>query len=404
MSFVLTPPAAGGSDLKPTPHFCGFRLSVVANTSDAVDPFTPVRYLRTERNPLYNGRQSERGKLYLRTSGSMGASKIVVHRHDKLFGNASNCAQKYHFSPVSRVMIPVPIAHMYGFGAEFLPAILSGAAIELQDKTNLIKYLDREKRFQPTIVFATPAICEMLLKGYKTPRKCYDVFVTSGQRIGDGLFRAFDRYVGGRLVNQYGSTEMGATAACDPGDDPDRRRTSIGEPMPGVRLRLDELREQTRESPGERELYCHHPYGFEGYVDEDGEWLQELPADGWYRTGDIAVARTDGSLEVIGRADASMNRRGYLVLLADIERVMEKLDICSEVVVVAGKDENRQGQSIAVFCVPRAGMVLSAAQLRERCFDVLPHYAIPDEVHISEQLPLLPSGKVDRLTLAAMIR
>jgi acyl-CoA synthetase (AMP-forming)/AMP-acid ligase II len=71
--------------------------------------------------------------------------------------------------------------------------------------------------------------------------------------------------------------------------------------------------------------------------------------------------------------------------------------------VVARKDASRQGEQIAAFCVPRPGALADAAQLRRQCFDLLPHYAIPDEVQVTETLPLLPSGKVDRQTLAASI-
>ena len=396
-SFALTPPAAVDSDLKPAPHFCNYRLTVVP--AGANSEFLPTNFLRVEPNQQYNGRPSAKEKVYLRTSGSMGSSKLVVHDHEKLIGNAGNCVSKYGFNPTSRAVIPAPIAHMYGFGAEFLPAVMSGAAIDLQEKTNLLKYMDREKRFQPTIVFATPAICEMLLQGFKRPRTNYEVFVTSGQRISEELFRAFDPRVGGRLINQYGSTEMGATAACDPGDSLERRVATIGKPMPGVELRVDELQKHT----GAGELYCRHPYGFEGYADENGEWLHQMPRESWYRTGDLAVTRPDGLIAVVGRVDASVNRSGYLVLLSDIERIMAKLEMIGDVAVVAGQGDGKRGQLIAAFCVPRPGMVLNGAELRHRCFDVLPKYAIPDEVRVTESLPMLPSGKVDRQMLAALI-
>jgi acyl-coenzyme A synthetase/AMP-(fatty) acid ligase len=280
---------------------------------------------------------------------------------------------------------------MYGFGAEFLPAILAGASIDLQDKTNLLKYLDREKRFRPNLVFATPAICEMLLKGFKTPRTGYQVFVTSGQRISEEMLRAFDPLVGGKLVNQYGSTEMGATAACDTGDPLDDRATTIGAPMGGVELRIEN-----------GVLFCRHPYGFEGYLNEDGDWLHREPPGGWYGTGDLAERLSGGRIAVLGRADASVNRSGYLVLLADIERMMEKLEPTGEVAVVPGKGETKQGQRIVAFCVPRGGAVVDGAEVRRLCLDLLPHYAIPDEVRVLETLPLLESGKIDRQALAGL--
>ena len=390
-SFILVPPSVT-NEIKPTPRFCTHRITVGAALSPDGIPVI-------ELNPDYNGKTVPRGKLFLRTSGSMGASKVVVHDHLKLIGNAENVVRKYDFRPASRAVIPVPIAHMYGFGAEFLPAILAGASIDLQEKTNVLKYLDREKKFQPTIAFVTPALCEMLSKAFKTPRVNYHVIVTSGQRISEELFRAFDPRINGRLINQYGSTEMGATAACDPGDSLDRRATTIGRPMDGVQISLA----ADQEGDGTGALLCRHPYGFEGYLDEAGEWLHRAEPEAWYCTGDVARKQADGSIVVMGRADASVNRSGYLVLLSDIERVMEKMETVGEVAVVAGKTEGKRGQSIAAFYVPRPGIELSGSQLRERCFDVLPHYAIPDEVRMIEHLPLLPSGKVDRQTLAALV-
>ena len=389
-SFVLVPPGVT-SEIKPTPHFCRFKITVGADAAS----LTTGKVFAVESNPGFNGKPMPGGKLLLRTSGSMGASKLVVHDHLRLMGNADNVVRKYGFSPTSRCVIPVPIAHMYGGVAEFLPAILAGASIDLQEKTNVIKYLDREKKFQPTIAFVTPAICEMLVKAYKTPRTCYEVMVTSGQRIGDELFRAFDPLIGGRLINQYGSTEMGATAACDPGDSLDRRLSTIGKPMPGVELRIDES--------GSGDLLVKHPYGFEGYLDEAGEWLSRAAPLDWYRTGDLARTQPDGSIAVMGRADESVNRSGYLVLLADIERVIEQNDAIGQVVVVAAKTESKRGERIAAFCVRRPGSLVDSAQLRAYCFEVLPKHAIPDEVHVSEGLPLLPSGKIDRQALAALI-
>jgi acyl-coenzyme A synthetase/AMP-(fatty) acid ligase len=238
----------------------------------------------------------------------------------------------------------------------------------------------------------------MLLTAFRKPRTQYQAFVTSGQRIAEELFRTFDRIVGGRLINQYGSTEMGATAACDFGDTLDKRATEIGQAMNGVELRLGP---RGGDAPG-GELYCRHPWGFEGYLDEDGEWIAKAAADGWYRTGDIAVKTAAGSMIVTGRADASVNRSGYLVMLSDIERIVERLDEVGEVAVVAGKKETERGQSIAAFCVLRSGVALDGPQVRRRCASLMPPYAIPDEFRIVTELPLLASGKLNRRALEAL--
>ncbi len=407
ISFVLLPPSEQGeaaSEWKPIPHFCQYRLVVKRAPAAIAEEWeaNPAHFLLLEGNPTYQSPADPMlqtaGLLFLRTSGSMGASKLVVHEQDKLIGNARNCLQKYGFTTSDRVVIPVPIAHMYGLGAEFLPAVMAGAAIDLQDKMNLLKYLAREKRFQPTIAFVTPTFCDMLLKGFKTQRTGYKVIVTSGQRINADLFCAFNERVNGCLVNQYGSSEMGAIAACDPGDPVDVKDRAIGQPMSGVQFRIHNPHLES----GIGELQCRHPYGFEGYVDENGVWLAQTKPDEWYSTGDLAKPDANGDIYVIGRAQNSVNRSGYLVLFSDIERIMEQFEQIKQVVVVASIKEGRRGQQLIAFCVLESNATLDSQQIRTNCFDRLPNYAVPDDVSVVDSLPLLPSGKVDQRMLQEM--
>ncbi|HXJ42234.1 MAG TPA: class I adenylate-forming enzyme family protein [Bryobacteraceae bacterium] len=401
-SFLVFPSSATDKSLKPTPHFCQYRITVSSPDTNERDSGWPSRLIHVEVNSNHNGRPTARERLYLRTSGSMGISKIAVHTHEKLIGNARNCVHKYGFSPESRVAIPVPIGHMYGLGAAFLPAILTGSSIDLQDKTNVLKYLKREKQFVPTIVFGTPTICEMLLKGYRAARTHYDVFVTSGQRIGQELFRTFDPLVGGRLVNQYGSTEMGATAACSPGDTTDRRARTIGEPMTGVQLRIEPMADSNGPPSRTGQLECLHPFAFEGYIDENGDSLRRCEAGDWYATGDLAAAHQDGTISILGRADASANRSGYLVRLHEIEQILETWQDIDEAAVIAETAGATRGDSITAFCVGEAGILLDVTEIRRRCHSALPPYAVPDDIRVVEALPRLATGKVDRRALAEM--
>jgi acyl-CoA synthetase (AMP-forming)/AMP-acid ligase II len=76
-----------------------------------------------------------------------------VHSHDKLLKNAQNCVNRWELDGKDRMTIPVPIFHMYGLGAAFLPGILAGASIDFQANSNLLKYLQREKDFNPNIAW-----------------------------------------------------------------------------------------------------------------------------------------------------------------------------------------------------------------------------------------------------------
>ncbi|MCB0060914.1 MAG: acyl--CoA ligase [Caldilineaceae bacterium] len=418
ISFVLLPPSEQAeqvSEWKPIPQFCQARLVVkrAPAQADADWVLRPENFLLIEPNLAYQPCAAPElqapNYLFLRTSGSMGASKLVVHTHATLLDNAQRCVEQYQYTSDDRVTLPVPIAHMYGLGVGFLPAILAGANIDLQDQSNLLRYLAHEKRFQPTVTCVTPTLAAILLKGFKSARH-YRLAITATQRIGEATFHAFDAAMGGCFVNQLGSSEMGAIAVCSPDDTSEDRATTIGKPFPGVELRIDESLFQHDDSTtdGSGELYCRHPAGFLGYVDERGAWLQRYAPTDWYRTGDLARQVPNGYFQITGRAGNSVNRRGYLVHFAELERQMEQIMGLEHVVVVSqatadtGATDKDNGSRLTAFCTLAQEAHLTDVQIRKHCFDALPHYAIPDEVHVLDALPLLASGKVDRQRLRSM--
>jgi acyl-coenzyme A synthetase/AMP-(fatty) acid ligase len=336
--------------------------------------------------------------IFLRTSGTLGRPKLVVHSHEGLLGNALNCAERFALQGGSRISLPVPIFHMYGFGAAFLPGVLTGASIDLQENANILRYMDRERRFAPDSAFLTPTLCEMFLKGRRSSRG-YDLVVTAGDRIRRETFEKFESQFGS-LVSLYGTTEMGAIAASELGDPVDIRATTVGRPMDGVELRVKDS-EQYDKGVSSGVMQCRHDYGFEGYMDGDGHWLGDgrRGKGDWFDTGDLGRVHESGYVEVLGRSDQSVNRSGILVFFSDIEGQFESIKEVEKVVVVA-KGEGKWGKAITAFCVPRRNVQVNADQLRKRCHDLLPRYAIPDSIVIIESLPKLPSGKVDRIALA----
>jgi acyl-CoA synthetase (AMP-forming)/AMP-acid ligase II len=420
--FMLLPPTSKKDtavDLKPIPHMCRYRLTLhtVSSANDhAEGAWHPDEHtLEVAETAHEQARPNEDGplgaKLYLRTSGSMGTSKIVVHSHARLLENARNCVERFQLTATDRVTLAVPIFHMYGLGAGFLPAVMAGASLDLQENTNLLKYVERERTFNPTAAFLTPALCDMLLQR-RGGSRIYKVAVSAGARLKEEIVRAFDERFGA-LVNLYGSTELGAIAATAPDDPLEVRATTIGRPMRSVTL-ASEAHVQAMEvgsiqselpppseEPHTGELYCQHPWGFEAYLDDEGRLI--TPATTWFKTGDLATFSPDGYVQILGRADNSVNRDGYLVLLGDIEQAMEQIDTIAQVVVLTTQAEQKRGQHIVACCVLNRGTNTDPDEIRARCFDILPRYALPDEVVIFDMFPTLPSGKIDRQALRTKV-
>jgi acyl-coenzyme A synthetase/AMP-(fatty) acid ligase len=382
------------------PSFCRYRITTKSFCSDgsAVELKQPEQFLYLVKNEDWVDDNEElknpSPKMYLRTSGSTGSPKIAVHLHTKLLVNALNCVERLSLTSEDRIAIPVPIFHMYGLGAAFLPGVAVGASIDLQKGANLLRYLQREKEFVPNITFMTPAFCETFLKARRSPR-AYKLTVVAGDRLKEDTFASYESRFG-CVVSLYGSTEMGAIAAASPDDAREARAKTVGKPMSGVRVRVAEL-ESAGEVKGVGELWCQHECGFEGYVDESGEPDKGTQVD-WFRTRDLGRICSDGCLEVLGRCDHSVNRNGLLVVLAEVERAMEGIEGVERVAVVA-EGESQRGRGIVAYCVLAKGVKMAETDLRTFCFDILPRYAIPDVIFIVSSLPMLPNGKVDRQKL-----
>jgi len=406
-SLVLLPPRDATSQ-SPVPGFCRWRLTVRSGVlSGAADialdrPETLLEIAEVaDHRPAFAAQAYAAGHLFLRTSGSIGTPKLAVYTHERLLGNALHCIGRIRVTAQDRIAIPVPLAHMFGLGAGLLPGIAAGASVRMIEGANLLRYLEHERAYRPTISFLTPALCAMLVRQRSAPEH-YRHVVVAGDALRREIFEATELRCR-RVLNLYGSTEMGVISVADADSSEGPRSTTVGTPLPGVELRLDGVEDGVEAPDGAGVVACRHPYGFEGYVDGDGgAWTGE-PAliDGWYRTRDLGRLHPGGFLEVLGREDHSVNRDGRLVVLAEVERAMERLPGVERAVTVLGADQLR-GRAIVAYCALRAdGHGLDASRVREACVGVLPPYAIPDQVVITSALPLLANGKVDRKALAA---
>jgi len=392
-SFFLHPQSNSPSII---PEFCRYCLTPKLEKTDSLDRIN--NWLKITENHQYKTIDDKGKRLYMKTSGSTGTPKIVVHSQTKLLENVLNCVERLRLNSEARVAIPVPIYHLYGLGAAFLPSVAVGASIDLQKGANLLRYLQREKDFNPNIAFVTPSFCETLVKGRKSARE-YKLTVVAGDLIKENTFIKYEENFG-PLVKLYGSTEMGVIAAGSPQEELSLRCQTVGLPMPGVRLQLNKSLNSQMSEVGE--ICCQHPSGFDGYVDPAGVPLMSTNSDDWFPTKDLGKLHLDGHLEVWGRCDRSINRDGLLVLFSDIEKNMETLDAI-EAVAVQCHGESQRGKGIVAFCVLTKGTHLSENEIRELCFDILPKRAIPDRIVTLKTLPMLPNGKIDHQQLVSFL-
>jgi len=400
---VLLPELGEASKEAGTPRFIPSFCSHVVTASGAAGPGadSPEDGIAIAANeafveePVIAGFQGP--DLYLRTSGSTGIPKLARMSHQKWLNNAQACVERWGLTAGDRLAVPVPIFHSYGFGAAFLPGLLAGAAMDFGSGGNILNYLEREKTFDPTVGFLTPALCDTFLSVRKVPRP-YRLVVTAGDKVKRETMAGFEPRFG-PLLNLYGSAEMGAVSSASPGDPPEQRLGTAGYPLGTIELRVEETAAEIEAAAGERVglLQCRQENGLAGYLIQDGGWRFEPRGDDdWFTTGDLARLRADGYLEILGRSGLSVKRDGLLVVFADVEAAVERVEGVQRAVLVAA-GESQRGTRLVAVCLPhQTGEPPRPDDVRRRCFDLLPRYAVPDDVMIVDALPHLPSGKVDR--------
>lgn len=387
-NFILLPATrTDGQDL--TPGFCDVKIII---GKDAKDIEEQISNIRLEENEGFKEAQEFDGSAFFRTSGTTANPKYVRHSINKLYGNGNNFLGAAGISSEDKVLIPVPLYHMYGFGAALIAAVIAGASIHFIENTNVIKLIETERAFAPDVLFLTPLLCHMLLQAKKN-EACYKLTVTAGDRIKKETFEAYEEKFG-RLMNLYGSTELGVVAVSDAGDELVLRSDGVVKPLPGVEVLEDDA--MNTEDGTQFRVRCRHPYGFEFYVDADGKKIGDV---GIFDTSDIGLKTGHHTFRIVDRISNSVNRNGFLVAFSEIESSMEMIEGVEKVIVAAKKEETVMGKKLVAFC--KTSGPLSAEDIRQSCMKNMPRHIIPDEVQVVDDFPKTASGKIDRRALQA---
>ncbi len=312
------------------------------------------------------------------SSGTLDAPKVIWHRHRNLVETGSLVMRRLKLTADDRVLITVPLHHLYGLGAALVPALLASAEIHLLPKANLLGFNDALRAFEPTRVFSTPHLLHTLLRRkHESLQSCRSIVLA-----GDGIppmLHTQARQVFNQVVDLYGSSELGVIALSEP------NQPQTLHPLQGVRV-----------SPAEHgaeqsALIVAHPYAAT-HIAHHGT-ISALPPE--WDTRDIATFTDDGTFSVQGRADHSLNRAGKLLVLAELERAIMDWPGIELAVAIVLEEETALGKAIAVVIKPSAA-ALTIDALKHLASTTLPVFARPDRYTLVSDLPCLGSGKPDR--------
>ena len=365
------------------------------------------------------------------TSGSTGPPKGVVTSNRSLAVALLAAAEFYGLAPGDRVAHLAALAFDTSL-EQILAPLVTGAAVVLTGRrswapTDLLHRITRDRI---TVADLTPAYWRGLISvagsGPDTLAPLRLVIV-GGEVIHADHCRAWlRRFPGITLVNAYGLTETTITStACELTQGllagTDGAPAPVGRPLAGALVHVLDA-ELRPVPPGERgEVYVGGSRLAEAVWKQPGLTAQQflpdphaaVPGSRMYRTGDLGRRRSDGSLEILGRLDEQLKIRGFRIDPAEVEAVLNSQQGVGQAVVVARDRGDGEPDLVAFYTVaaagagPQADGAGRAAELRSALAAVLPTHMVPVELTPVGQLPLSPSGKIDRAGLpgrAASVR
>jgi amino acid adenylation domain-containing protein/non-ribosomal peptide synthase protein (TIGR01720 family) len=221
-----------------------------------------------------------------------------------------------------------------------------------------------------------------------------------------------DHFPDSRLVNGYGPAEGTTFTCCHPIPsrvDPAADAIPIGRPIANTQVYILDDRMEPVPPGSVGELYVGGDglaRGYQGDPALTAKYFLPDPFSGragarLYRTRDTVRATADGELTFVGRADHQVKLRGYRIEPGEIEAVLARHAGVGDCAVVV-REDGPGGKRLVAFLTARGEPAPTFRELRSHLKGSLPEYMIPAEFVVVGELPLTPSGKVDRRALPAL--
>ena len=352
-----------------------------------------VGFVRQGRAPAGPGRESEAVVLF--TSGTEGKPKGVVLTHGNLLSNVAQLRARAPIGPDDRAVSALPLFHSFGLTAGIVLTLVVGIRSGLHPSPLHYRVIpELAKRIGATILFGTDTFLAGWARRASAEHFASLRAVVAGAEPVKETTRAIwlDRF-GAPILEGYGATETSPVLALN--DIDDRRPGTVGRLLPGIEHRL----EPVPGVDGER-LSVRGPNIMAGYLLPDGDGRLVAPEDGWYDTGDVVRIGPEGHVTIVGRAKRFAKVGGEMVSLAMVEAIAAEVwpgEPLGAVILPCPQ----KGERI-VLAIANPGASLDALRAHARGAGVA-EIAVPSEVRVLDEVPVMASGKTDLVRLGEIV-
>jgi acyl-CoA synthetase (AMP-forming)/AMP-acid ligase II len=371
----------------------------VRSQGGAVELVAPAGVARASAGPGRPGPDDQ--ALVLHTSGTTSRPKIVPLRQRNLAASAGNIRESLELTAGDRALAVMPLFHIHGIMASTLAPLSAGGAVIATPGFDAFKFHRWLAELQPTYYTAVPTMHQMVLarageRGSTSLRFVRSSSASLPGAVLDGLCDLF----GVPVIEAYGMTEASHQMTCNPLPPRPTKPGSVGIPT-GIDVTIldHDGTELPRGSRGEVSIKGRSVV--DGYENNPTANAAAF-TNGWFRTGDEGMIDDEGYLFLTGRLKEQINRGGEKISPLEIDDVVLRHPDIAEAVAFA-IPHDKLGEDVGLAAVRVADSDLSEHQLRDYLSDRLAAFKVPRTIVFVDEIPKGPTGKVQRIGLAARL-
>jgi acyl-CoA synthetase (AMP-forming)/AMP-acid ligase II len=346
--------------------------------------------------------------LLVYTSGTTGRPKGCILGQRETRRGAEMMNVEMRTGSEDRVLLVMPLFHIgamfIGLGAHF-----RGGTAVLHRQFDPVAALDAVAAERVTVLHLAPTMLQALVEaaaGRPDALAGVETVVYSAAPItGPTLATAMRAMPTAGFLNLYGQTEVVSTGlprefhVADGTERSRRRLLSVGMPFPGNEVRIV-AEDGTECPPGEAGEVCMRSAAmFRGYWNDSAATAEAL-RDGWVHTGDIGLLDDEGLLHLVDRKKDVIISGGENIYSLEVEECLLAHPSVEQVAVI-GVPDDKWGEAVSAVVVPAPGAVVVPFDLQEHVRSRLARYKAPRHVFVTDELPVLATGKVDKKLLRA---
>ncbi|WP_031159083.1 acyl-CoA synthetase [Streptomyces durhamensis] len=345
--------------------------------------------------------------LIVYTSGTTGPPKGAVLPRRALATTLDALADAWRWTADDVLVHGLPLFHVHGLVLGTLGPLRRGGCVRHLGRFST-DGVARELNAGATMLFGVPTMYHRIAEALPTDPKLAEALGRARLLVsGSAALPVHDHEriaaaTGRRVIERYGMTETLMNTSVRADGEP--RAGTVGVPLPGVELRLVEedgtpLTAYDGESVGE--IQVRGPNLFTEYLNRPDATAAAFTADGWFRTGDMAVRESDGYVRIVGRKATDLIKSGgYKIGAGEIENALLEHPGVREA-AVTGEPDADLGERIVAWIVPAAPEARpTAEELADHVARRLAPHKRPRVVRYLDALPRNDMGKIMKRALA----